>query len=76
MAVAAHHPMTDCQAARVHPLPRWTDLAAGYRHTLALWRDRVRERRAFAFLTDRELDDLGLTRWDVAEEVGKPFWRG
>jgi uncharacterized protein YjiS (DUF1127 family) len=43
---------------------------------VAAWRDRARERHQLARLDDRALRDMGLSRCDVAEEVGKPFWRG
>jgi len=39
------------------------------------WTDRARQRRALAELDDRLLDDAGITRRQVAEEVRKPFWR-
>lgn len=37
--------------------------------------DRARQRRALARLSDFDLRDIGLTRRDVADETGKPFWR-
>ena len=43
---------------------------------VAAWRDRARERHQLAWLDDHALRDMGLSRCDVAEEVGKPFWRG
>jgi uncharacterized protein YjiS (DUF1127 family) len=43
---------------------------------LRLWRRRVRERRALAEFTDRDLRDLCLSRVDVQRELAKPFWRG
>lgn len=36
---------------------------------------RARQRRDLAALSDHALRDIGLTRSDVAAEVGKPFWR-
>jgi uncharacterized protein YjiS (DUF1127 family) len=39
------------------------------------WRRRTRGRRELAALSDRCLRDIGLTRYDVAREVRKPFWR-
>jgi uncharacterized protein YjiS (DUF1127 family) len=42
---------------------------------VAAWRDRARQRRLLAQLTDRELRDIGLTRYDALEEWRKPFWR-
>ncbi len=37
--------------------------------------ERSRQRRALGTLSDHQLNDIGLTRRDVAEEVAKPFWR-
>jgi uncharacterized protein YjiS (DUF1127 family) len=39
------------------------------------WRRRARGRRELAALSDRCLRDIGVTRYDVAREVRKPFWR-
>jgi uncharacterized protein YjiS (DUF1127 family) len=35
----------------------------------------ARQRHALAELDDRLLQDIGLTRDDVASEVEKPFWQ-
>ena len=43
--------------------------------TLETWSARSRERRILAQMSNRMLDDLGLSRCDVAEECRKPFWR-
>jgi uncharacterized protein YjiS (DUF1127 family) len=40
-----------------------------------LWRQRSRERRYAAQFTDRDLWDVGLTRWDVYREFSRPFWQ-
>lgn len=39
------------------------------------WRQRVRERRALAELTERELADFGASTADVYRELNSPFWR-
>lgn len=39
------------------------------------WRRRSRERRALAEMSDRSLQDIGLTRYDANWEARKPFWR-
>jgi uncharacterized protein YjiS (DUF1127 family) len=46
-----------------------------FRATLALWRRRVRYRRALAAMGERELKDIGICWSQIAEEVNKPFWR-
>jgi uncharacterized protein YjiS (DUF1127 family) len=45
------------------------------RATLAVWRERVRQRQALHDLDDRLLKDIGLTRDQVEAEWDKPFWR-
>ncbi len=42
---------------------------------IRLWRARIRERRETVELSDRDLRDLGLSRWEVEYERTKPFWR-
>ena len=42
---------------------------------LRLWRDRQRERRQLAAMSERELGDIRLNRLDVLRELRKPFWR-
>ena len=39
------------------------------------WRRRARGRNELAALSDRELRDIGLTRYDARHEVDQPFWR-
>jgi uncharacterized protein YjiS (DUF1127 family) len=53
-----------------HPGP-----AARMRSLFGAWLRRVRERRALAEFTDRDLRDIGVTRVDVQNELAKPFWR-
>ena len=43
--------------------------------TLAIWGARSRERQQLAELSDRMLQDIGLTRVQVAVEVDKYFWQ-
>ncbi len=42
---------------------------------LHIWRRRYHERSELAAWTDRDLNDVGLSWDDVAQEVEKPFWR-
>lgn len=42
---------------------------------LAILAERRRQIRHLAQLEDRLLDDIGLTRCDVAREYARPFWR-
>lgn len=52
------------------------------RHTLSdlvalfkEWHCRARGRAELAALNDRELHDIGVTRYEARREIGKPFWR-
>jgi uncharacterized protein YjiS (DUF1127 family) len=40
-----------------------------------LWRARRRDRRQLAVMSERELQDMGTCRADIADEIGRPFWR-
>lgn len=40
-----------------------------------IWRQRARQRRQLAELSDRQLSDIGIDRLQAAQEAGKPFWR-
>jgi uncharacterized protein YjiS (DUF1127 family) len=51
-------------------------LAARFSRLAQLWRLKASDRRAFADLGERDLHDLGMTRWHVERELAKPFWRG
>ena len=42
---------------------------------VATWRERSRVRRHLAVMSDRELHDMGVYRAEVADEIGRPFWR-
>ena len=44
-------------------------------NTLSIWGARSRERQQLSELNDRMLEDIGLTRAQVAVEVGKYFWQ-
>jgi uncharacterized protein YjiS (DUF1127 family) len=37
--------------------------------------ERLRQRRMLARLSERDLKDIGLSRYDVEMELRKPFWR-
>ncbi len=44
-------------------------------NTLSIWGSRSRERQQLSELNDHMLEDIGLTRAQVAVEVGKYFWQ-
>jgi uncharacterized protein YjiS (DUF1127 family) len=47
---------------------------------LKVWRQRARtrarDRTALALMSDRELMDIATNRFEVTNELAKPFWRG
>ena len=75
MAVIARHALTNCQAPRVPPDHRRINVVGWIKRTLQLWRSRIKERHSFDFVDDRELRELGLSRWNFEREIAKPFWR-
>jgi uncharacterized protein YjiS (DUF1127 family) len=70
MSAFVHPPLTYSQ-----PLGSDRTARRGLLATLRLWRQRARERRALADLTERELADFGATSADVYRELSTPFWR-
>jgi uncharacterized protein YjiS (DUF1127 family) len=42
---------------------------------LLLWQDRATQRHHLSMAEDPMLEDIGLTRAEVAREIKKPFWR-
>ena len=40
-----------------------------------VWRERRRTRRQLAVMSERELQDIGICRSEIANEIDKPFWR-
>jgi uncharacterized protein YjiS (DUF1127 family) len=45
----------------------WRMISSGYQRSL--------QRQHLTGLTDYQLRDIGLHRWDVEVELRKPFWR-
>lgn len=76
MAVLTYPSLTNSQPPSVRP---WTGrgkpAVSRIMETLRLWRRRIRERRALASLTERELADFGASTADVYRELATPFWR-
>ena len=42
---------------------------------LDLWAKRMTYRAEMRALTERQIEDIGLTVGDVEDETNKPFWR-
>lgn len=51
--------------------------AAGARlwSLLGVWRQRARQRHQLLTLSDRQLDDIGVSREQADREAAKPFWQ-
>jgi uncharacterized protein YjiS (DUF1127 family) len=75
MSMTAHHPLINSQCGPVTFTPRGTAIVDKIARTLRLWGARIKERQAFPILDDRELHDLGVSRWELQRELAKPFWR-
>ena len=43
--------------------------------TLQTWHERSVQRDQLAHLNDRQLQDIGLSRSMIHQEIEKPFWR-
>lgn len=39
------------------------------------WRDRVRTRNQLMQMSEHQLKDIGLSRYDAEKEWSKPFWQ-
>ena len=48
---------------------------AGLAGHYGAWVSISNQRRALAELDDHLLRDIGVTRYDIAREASKPFWR-
>jgi uncharacterized protein YjiS (DUF1127 family) len=80
MAIALHHPLTKSHRANSHrvanakpsPIARFAASAA---RLYRLWQERQRDLRAIADLDERDLRDIGMSRYALRQELAKPFWR-
>ncbi|MCH7880908.1 MAG: DUF1127 domain-containing protein [Proteobacteria bacterium] len=43
--------------------------------TIATWIGRTEDRRQLARMSDHMLNDIGLNRIEIANEINKPFWQ-
>lgn len=43
--------------------------------TIATWITRTEDRRQLARMSDHMLNDIGLNRIEIANEINKPFWQ-
>jgi len=54
-----------CSVSRIEGVPAF----------VRVWRQRRRNRCQLAAMSERELQDIGICRSEIANEIGKPFWR-
>ena len=50
---------------------QWLEANSGQ---LRQWRHRANTRRQLLSMTDRELDDIGVSWAEAQQEAAKPFW--
>ncbi|NQY81694.1 MAG: DUF1127 domain-containing protein [Alphaproteobacteria bacterium] len=50
-------------------------LCAAIAKRVAVYRERSVSRQCLATMSDKTLDDIGLSRWDALQESSKPFWK-
>lgn len=48
---------------------------AGLAGLIQVWRNRQRQRRDLARMSEHMLRDIGLTPGEAMDEMAKPFWR-
>jgi uncharacterized protein YjiS (DUF1127 family) len=71
MATLVHHPLTIYHRAPAHPT---TGLRAWVGNLLASWKRRRDARETYAQMTERDLGDAGLARWEIERELARSFW--
>ncbi|MGL4260980.1 MAG: DUF1127 domain-containing protein [Afipia sp.] len=42
---------------------------------VGMWRKRIRDRRELGAMSERQLNDIGMSWPEIAFEIEKPFWR-
>jgi len=79
MAIVLHHGTDHGIGHHLHSLGKSGEwIADQYHHiseTVSVWQQRLASRHQLARLDERELQDIGLTKSDVWQEIDKPFWR-
>ena len=65
----------DIAALTLAAVERIEAFAAKVTGTLRTWSRRSSDRRILAYMSDRMLADIGLTRAEIDREVAKFFWQ-
>jgi len=76
MSATTNGPLINCQVDHPSLSTRAAAFSRSVAATLRLWTARYQERHRFTVIDDRDLRDLGLSRWQVERELSKPFWKG
>jgi uncharacterized protein YjiS (DUF1127 family) len=75
MSTAIAQSLTNGRCVQPSPTARGTAAVQSVARVWRLWRARRRERQALTYIDERDLSDLGLSRWDIERELNKPFWQ-
>lgn len=74
MASAVVHPLTNRQAGSITPTPRTRHLLRSLGNLFRRWQARRRERRTLELFDERDLRELGASRWQIERELSRRFW--
>ena len=72
MVALAHESLTICQP---RPTPARLRPIAWLRRLVGDWAVRRDDRVTYARMSERDLRDSGLTRFEIERELARPFWR-
>ncbi len=76
MHISAQHALTNCQSMAQTSAASHGGIAGWLAKAFHNWRERAAERHELAQMDDRALRDARLNRWEVQQELARPFWRG
>ena len=57
-----------------HSIPTPTPLRAWLDRLLTAWRERRQAAATYGRMSDRDVQDTGVSRWDIERELARPFW--
>ena len=71
MATLAQAPLTNSHLCAAPATPSW---GTRLRRLLAAWTQRRHGWEAYGRMSDRDVQDTGVSRWDIERELARPFW--
>jgi uncharacterized protein YjiS (DUF1127 family) len=71
MATLVHQPLTIFHRG---PVPTGSGFWARLGRIAASWSRRRHARETFAAMTERDLGDAGIARWEIERELARSFW--